>query len=144
MSPVIIRRWTVVALALVASTAGCSSSGPSSDASTNGPSVYGSATVPTTTTAKASARGQCKLRQGQDVIEWVKTPGQPATAQRLGDLDYTDCVHTWDQKTLKAQTSTLPGFCTIVASLTGNPGYNIDAVPARKPKRILGEAGAAC
>lgn len=94
--------------------------------------------------APPEAKGQCKLRQGADVIEWVETPGQQATAQRLGDVDYVHCTRTWDPKELAKETAPGPGFCTAVASLTANPGYNFDAVPARKPKGILGEAGAAC
>jgi hypothetical protein len=37
-----------------------------------------------------------------------------------------------------------PGFCTAAAFAADNPGYDVDAEPAPRPKHIINEVGAGC
>lgn len=94
----------------------------------------------------SASRGanRCGFPQAPDVIEWVETPGSPATAQRLGAYDFSNCTRTADQTELGKETSQTEGFCTIVASLAANPGYNFDAPVAKRPKGVEAESGPAC
>jgi hypothetical protein len=87
---------------------------------------------------------RCGFPPAPDVIYWFKTPGQPATAQVLGAYDLGNCTKTADQAELDKTSPQGSGFCTIVAATSANPGYNIDATPAPRPKGVLAESGADC
>jgi len=92
----------------------------------------------------SSDRSQCRLRSDRDVIYWVKTPGQPATAERLGDVDGVTCRHTYSLAELRATSPRGPGFCTAVAFAADNPGYDVELTPAPRPRKILNEVGGSC
>jgi hypothetical protein len=98
--------------------------------------------APTPTASRGANR--CGFPQAPDVIYWFKTPGQQPVAQRLGAYDYGNCTRTADQSQLSKSSPQGSGFCTIVAELSANPGYNFDKTPAPKPKGILAEVGGAC
>lgn len=97
---------------------------------------------PTPTASRGANR--CGFPQAPDVIYWFETPGQKPVAQRLGAYDYGNCTRTADQAQLSKSSPQGPGFCTIVASLRANPGYNFNRTPALKPNGILAEVGGAC
>jgi hypothetical protein len=98
--------------------------------------------APTPTASRGANR--CGFPQAPDVIYWFKTPGQKPVAQRLGAYDYGNCTRTADQGELSKSSPQGPGFCTIVASLRANPGYNFNGTPAAKPNGVLAEVGGAC
>lgn len=79
-----------------------------------------------------------------DVIYWFISPGQPAVAQLLGGVNLARCTYTASQSEVDKGSPQGPGFCTIVASVDANPGYNVDATPAPKPAGILAESGGGC
>lgn len=87
---------------------------------------------------------RCGFPPSPDVIYWFKTPGQPATAQLLGAYDLGNCTKTADQAELDKTSPQGSGFCTIVAATSANPGYNVDATPAPRPKGVLAQSGAGC
>jgi len=74
----------------------------------------------------------------------MKTPGQPAQAQVLGDVDYATRAHRWSQADLAKTSPKGPGFCTAVAFASDNRGYRINAVPAAKPAHVIAQVGGAC
>ena len=92
----------------------------------------------------ASDKHQCKLVTQRDVIFWWKTPGQPATAQLLGDVDNATCRYSYSLADMSATSPLGPGFCTAAAFASDHPGYNIDAEPAPRPTHIINEVGAGC
>lgn len=87
---------------------------------------------------------RCGFPPAPDVIYWFETPGEPATAQLLGAYDLGNCTKTADQAELDKTSPQGSGFCTIVAATSANPGYDVDATPASRPKGVLAESGAGC
>lgn len=92
----------------------------------------------------ASDKHQCKLVTKRDVIFWWKTPGHPATAQLLGDVDNATCRYSYSLTDMMATSPLGPGFCSAVAFASDNPGYNVDAEPAPWLQHIINEVGAGC
>lgn len=98
--------------------------------------------TPTTPTTTPTAASTCALKQGGDLILWMKVPGVPDQAQVIGDVDYGLCKTTVDSL---AQTSPLgPGYCSALATVASNPGYDETATPAPRPKNIIAEVGGSC
>lgn len=87
---------------------------------------------------------RCGFPPAPDVIYWFKTPGQPGAAQLLGAYDLGNCTKTADQAELDKTSPQGSGFCTIVAAMSANPGYNVDVTPAPRPKGVLAQSGAGC
>lgn len=111
------RRTSVLAVAAaVLALVGCSSS-------TSKPTA-----TPTSQASTSAPPATCNLKSQGDIIERVVVPGQPATAQQLGNVNLQNCTLAFND--LAAQTSTGPGYCTTAAWAADNPGYNVDAVPA--------------
>ncbi|MGW3200700.1 hypothetical protein ACWDBD_40275 [Streptomyces sp. NPDC001118] len=77
-----------------------------------------------------------------DVIVWMKVPGVPDTAQELGGNGGADCESTF--KLMQRTAPTVPGTCTQVAWASDNPGYNADAEPAARLKKVQVVIGPAC
>ncbi len=100
----------------------------------------------TTTSGPSASRGAnpCGFPQAPDVIYWVKTPGQAAMAERLGAYNLGNCTRTADQTQLDKSSPQGSGYCTIVASIAANPGYNFDAEPSVRPKGVEAQSGAGC
>ena len=82
-----------------------------------------------------------------DIYVWLLVPRTQAVAQELGG------EWRWDSETNKclpsvqlmlAATPTNPGTCTQVGYVADNPGYDVNATPARRLKVLAGERGPAC
>jgi hypothetical protein len=82
-----------------------------------------------------------------DIYVWMLVPGVQAEAQELGgewrwDYGSNKCL-TSVQLTLAAA-PTNPGTCTQVGYVADNPGYDVNATPAKRLKVFAGEVGPAC
>jgi hypothetical protein len=94
-------------------------------------------------TAKGSkAGGECALKQKRDIILRMVVPRLPVSAQVIGDVDYVQCRPSLD--TLPDMSPTDPGYCTQAAYASDNPGYNADATPAARLKKVIVSVGPAC
>lgn len=78
----------------------------------------------------------------RDVIVWMRIPGVQDSAQVLGNYDQQNCEPTF--KTVQETSPTEPGDCTEAAWASDNPGYNVDATPARRLKHVYVAVGPAC
>ncbi|MFE2971873.1 hypothetical protein ACFXKC_51605 [Streptomyces sp. NPDC059340] len=78
----------------------------------------------------------------RDVIAWYKTPGLPDSAQVLGNYYLATCETTFQSLTHTSPTG--PGYCTEAAWASDNPGYNADATPAKRLKKVQVVIGPAC
>ncbi|MFE6551725.1 hypothetical protein ACFVHS_25445 [Streptomyces sp. NPDC057746] len=78
----------------------------------------------------------------RDILVWTKSVGVPANAQALGNYSQVDCSTTfqWLQRT----SPTEAGDCTEAAWASDNPGYNVDAVPAARLRKVQMAVGPAC
>ncbi|MFF7192659.1 hypothetical protein ACFZAM_02935 [Streptomyces sp. NPDC008079] len=104
------------------------------------------ATAPAVT---ASAKPKARVKPTQtgcgpirDVIIWMKVPGIPDSAQVVGNWNQATCKDTFD--TLPDESPIGPGFCTEAAWVSDNPGYDADATPAKRPKKVQAAVGPAC
>ncbi|MFF0127320.1 hypothetical protein ACFYTG_16560 [Streptomyces mirabilis] len=77
-----------------------------------------------------------------DVILWMKVPGVPDSAQVLGGNGYPNCESTF--QTVQRTSPNVPGACTEAAWASDNPGYNVDATPAKRLKKVQVAVGPAC
>lgn len=106
-----------------------------------------SSAPPSTSTASSQPAAPAEtcatpLPDRGDIIVWSKAPGLPDSAQQLGGTDPEHCVLTFDY--LKQTSPTGAGYCTEAAWASDNPGYNADAKPAPRPKKIqvtIGDCG---
>ena len=78
----------------------------------------------------------------RDVIVWMKVPDLPDSAQVLGNYDQMNCETTF--QSLPESSPTGAGYCTEAAWASDNPGYNADATPAPRLKKIQVAVGPAC
>ncbi|MFD8722369.1 hypothetical protein ACFV2H_31435 [Streptomyces sp. NPDC059629] len=78
----------------------------------------------------------------RDIIVWVKAPGAPAYAQELGNYNLETCESTF--KWLQRTSPTDAGNCTEAAWASDNRGYNVDADPAPRLKKVQMFVGPAC
>jgi hypothetical protein len=78
----------------------------------------------------------------RDVILWMKVPDLPDSAQLIGNWNQADCRSSFD--TLPEESPTDEGFCTEEAWASDNPGYDVDATPAERPKKVQVAVGPAC
>lgn len=72
----------------------------------------------------------------------MKTPGVTDSAQTLGNYNLATCESTF--KYLQETSPTGAGNCTEAAWASDNPGYNADADPAPRPKKVQVAIGPAC
>jgi len=77
-----------------------------------------------------------------DIFVWMRSPGVPDYAQRLGGIDRQTCESSF--RTLAAAVPTTPGSCTEGAWVSDNPGYDPDATPAKPLKKIQFSVGPDC
>ncbi|WP_159047610.1 hypothetical protein [Streptomyces sp. WM6378] len=142
-------RRTVLPIAVILLAAACSG-GPSKPTGTvhdpGGPAPTSSATVPA-----GSAHGGGKLKPSasaghcpptRDIIVWTKAPGVPDLAQELGNFNALTCESTF--KWLQHTSPTGDGYCTEAAWASDNQGYNTDAEPAKRLKKVQVAIGPAC
>ncbi|MER7182930.1 hypothetical protein ABT404_26250 [Streptomyces hyaluromycini] len=78
----------------------------------------------------------------RDVLVWYKTPGLPNSAQVLGNYDLVLCETTFQSLTHTSPTGA--GYCTEAAYASDNPGYDAEATPAKRLKKVQVAVGPAC
>jgi hypothetical protein len=89
---------------------------------------------------KAASPSDCPDRP--DIYLWMRTDGVPDSAQRLGGTTITTCEPSY--KMLMAAAPTTPGSCTEIAQVSDNPGYDENATPAKRLKKVEYSVGPAC
>lgn len=77
-----------------------------------------------------------------DIFMWMRSPGIPDYAQRLGGINQQNCESSF--KTLAATAPTTPGSCTEGAWVSDNPGYDPEATPAKRLKKVQFSVGPGC
>ena len=140
-------RIAWVTLGLLAA-AGC---GGSTTSATPRPSATSQATeVPTagaSTLDPAAAACYAKPRNHPDILVREKDPTLPYTAQQLGgNFTYNYRTNTCQDGItfVLSGVSDQPGYCVQVAEASDNPGYNPDASPAPRLKKVVASKGSAC
>lgn len=111
-------------------------------ACSSGSHTASSAPTTAASSAPATASAQPTCKTSRDVIVRYVTPGQPATAQVLGEYNAGTCASTFQD--LQTTSPTDPGYCTQAAWASDNPGYNADATPAAPLKHVQVSIGPAC
>lgn len=143
------RRIALLAVVVGLGLAACSSSAskPAAAPVSQPPSTTASAqavapTQASSTAEAASTSSTCNLPDRGDIIEWQKAPGVADSAIELGGTDPAHCVLTFDS--LKTSSPTGAGYCTQAAWASDNVGYDPDATPAPRLKKIqvsIGDCG---
>lgn len=140
-------RRTVLPIAAILLTAACAGSADDTSSTTSSPSVATSRAQPSRTSStpqvaesKASPTKSCSPTR--DVIVWTKAAGLPDSAQVLGNYFLMTCESTF--KWLERTSPTEAEDCTEAAWASDNPGYNADAVPAARLKKVQMSVGPAC
>lgn len=133
------RSLTIAAVPLLLGLTGCAADA-STDATASGTVSPTSSAKAETATASPTASKSCSPTR--DVIVWYRAPGVADSAQVLGNYDLATCESTfqWLQQT----SPTGPGYCTEAAWASDNPGYNADATPAKRLKKVQLAIGPAC
>ena len=149
------RRF-VLPIAAILLTAGCGGSGGHSTSASSHASrkpatkTSHSAPAPTKTASSVAkprpkpkpSRSAKTCEPTRDVLVWYKTPGLPDSAQVLGNYFLATCETTFQSLTHTSPTG--PGYCTEAAWASDNPGYNADATPAKRLKKVQVTVGPAC
>ncbi|MFJ8349739.1 hypothetical protein ACIQ9J_25925 [Streptomyces sp. NPDC094153] len=78
----------------------------------------------------------------RDIDVWMKVPGLPDSAQVLGSHGPGGCESTFEM--LRMTSPTQAGYCTKAAYASDNPGYDADATPAARLKKVQMAVGPAC
>jgi len=102
-----------------------------------------------TAAKRNSAADRCDARgfASGDIYVRMKSPGTATVAQQLGG------EWVWDASTRKCLTSvqmmiaTAPqvrGSCTWVGYVADNPGYDVNATPARPLRHVVAASGPSC
>lgn len=112
--------------------AGCSSASSSS----------APATVAASTAAVATPSAACTLKTTFDYIERVTEPGVQASATEIGNVDDVNCTDSLSG--FRATAGQGDGECTTIALASDNPGYDANAVPAPRLKKVIESAGPGC
>lgn len=147
------RAAVVIGAGAVLALSGCSSStskpsaAPTSQAAapvatSATPADVPSSSAPATTAAVSTASSTCNLPDHGDIIEWQRAPGVQDSAIELGGTDPEHCHWTFD--TLKTSSPTGSGYCTEAAWASDNPGYDPNATPAPRLKKVqvvIGDCG---
>ena len=98
--------------------------------------------IPASPTAVQTASAGCTLSPEPTLLVWYRSPGVSDSAQELGSADLANC-----QPTLTLLQNTSPkgaGYCTEVALSSDNPGYDVNADPAPRPKKVIAAIGGSC
>lgn len=132
------QSLAAVSVLLLAALTACG--GADKSASDQAPSRKPARAAKSPAAAGVPARKHCTPKR--DVIVWSKVPGLPDSAQRLGEYSIATCRTTFED--LPATSPTQDGYCTLAAWASDNPGYNTDATPAKRPKKVQVSVGPAC
>lgn len=142
--------FTLAATAALLTLAGCASTATtSSDAApTNTPSAV--VTIHSVATSSAGQKPTASptpkpdktCPAAPDIFLWMRIPGVPDTAQRLGGTYGANCAPPFDK--LRSTAPTIPGSCTEAAWVSDNPGYDENATPAKRLKKVQFSVGPAC
>ncbi|WP_327401995.1 hypothetical protein OG194_18845 [Streptomyces sp. NBC_01288] len=144
------RRF-ILPIAAILLTAACSSGTPrpavtaDDPVGTPKPIKHAAATPTHSATPAAKAKPSPSAKECPavgDVVLWMKVPGVPDSAQVLGGNGYPNCESTF--QTVQRTSPTVPGACTEAAWASDNPGYNADATPAKRLKKVQVSVGPAC
>lgn len=96
--------------------------------------------VPKKAAAPSPTPSECD--PGPDILVWSRVPTLPDSAEALGSRGGLTCSSTF---TFIQDTSpTDPGYCTEAAWASDNPGYDVNASPARRLKDVQVMVGPAC
>jgi hypothetical protein len=96
-----------------------------------------------------SAEAACDARgfaSGDIYVRW-EDPGVPWTAQELGgEWGWNSMTHTCQTSVQEMISASPPGAgnCTQVGYVADNPGYDVNATPARPLENVVAETGPAC
>ncbi len=97
----------------------------------------------TTPQAEApSTSGTCHLKYKEDLIERSIAPGVQPDSMLVGDVVLALCLPTVEA--IRVQTPSGPGYCTQIARVADNPGYQDDVRPAKPLKKVLAQYGDGC
>lgn len=113
--------------------------------STTAATVQAAPTTPTTTSPskpKPNTKATKDCTPSRDVYVWMRVPGVPDSAQELGDYSACGQQPTFDM--IRDTSPTTEGTCTESAWVSDNPGYNPDAEPAERLKKVQVSIGPAC
>ena len=127
---------TLCLLAALVLAAGC---GNHDATSGTGEPLHASPPDAPVATSTSTGTGQT-CRPARDVIVWTKTPDR-TSAMLLGD-PAGNCSSTLD--TIRQTSPTGPGYCTIAAWATDNPGYDVNAASPRRPRKVQETIGGGC
>ncbi|MGW1799004.1 hypothetical protein ACWCQN_24305 [Streptomyces sp. NPDC001984] len=145
------RRF-ILPIAAVLLTAACGSGGghttaapahasPRPAAKHSPPAAAHTSKAPRTAKPKPSHSSK-ECSPTRDVVVWTKAPGLPDSAQVLGNYNLATCETTFQWLTHTSPTGA--GYCTEAAWASDNPGYNADATPAKRLKKVQVAVGPAC
>jgi uncharacterized lipoprotein YajG len=82
----------------------------------------------------------CTLETKEDLIERHVDPESPAWAVLVGDMNLAACKKTVDSLVVTPGA----GYCVQVARAADNPGYNVDAQPAARLRKVIASVGEGC
>lgn len=143
------RTLTLSTAALLLTLAGCASTATStsSDAAPTPTGIHITAQATAVATTKATKKPKAKETApncgvNRDVIVREVYPSLPVNAYVLGSYNAATCEPTFQM--LQDTSPTGAGYCTEAAWGSDNPGYNADATPAKRLKKIQVEVGPAC
>lgn len=113
---------------------------PKPDATTAKPSPTHTATKAAKVAATPSP--SCTLPDDRDMYVWTRGVGVEDDAQEIGEADLSECITS--VQLIMETSATGPGYCTEIGYVDQNPGYDVNATPAKPLKHIVDEVGAGC
>ncbi|MFJ8006102.1 hypothetical protein [Streptomyces fagopyri] len=135
------RTLIATAAMLLATLTACGSSADTSQPNSDHAAVQTPAKKAKPPATKTPAQKDCGPSRG-DVITWSKVPGLPDSAQLIGGFNPGTCRSTFDD--LPNESPTQAGYCTLAAWARDNPGYDADARPAKRPRKVQVSVGPDC
>lgn len=97
---------------------------------------------PPATPKPAAASSSCRLHTSFNYLIRDTTPGLPASAQEIGNVDLGNC--TLALSDFAAEAGQAQGECEQIALAADNPGYNANATPAKPLRKVIASAGPGC
>lgn len=83
----------------------------------------------------------CNLPTTNPLIVWHRAPGAEDRAEKVAESDLYHCRPMLDVLRGPALGPSAPGYCSKVAWLSDNPGYNTLISPAAPLKNVIEEVG---
>ena len=109
------------------------------------PAATSAATAAASTAASspaAEASPACTLKTTFDYIVRDTEPGLPASAQEIGNVDLGNCTPSLGD--FAAGAGQAQGECETIALASANPGYDVNATPAKPLRKVIESAGPGC